>query len=84
MHSQELKIKYPCLWEYKTVVEADACIKTATKDILRERDHKIKLSKSSKAGKYTSYTISILVHNDDDRKMLFECLKKHDKIKFVL
>ena len=83
-NSQELKLNYPCHWEYKTIVETHICIKTVTKEILHQRDHSIKASKNSKEGKYASYTLRVLVHNDDDRKMLFECLKKEPSIKFVL
>lgn len=83
-NSQELKLDYPCHWQYKTIVTADVCIKEATKDILHQREHSINPSNNSKEGKYISYTVSVLVHNDDDRKMIFECLKQVESIKFVL
>jgi putative lipoic acid-binding regulatory protein len=83
-NSQELKLDYPCLWQYKAIVASDVCIKSVTKDILHQRDHSIKPSNNSKEGKYASYTLSVLVHSDDDRKMLFECLKQVESIKFVL
>ncbi len=83
-NSQELKLDYPCNWQYKAIVHADVCIKTATQEILLEREHKIEASKNSKEGKYSSYTLTVLVHSDDDRKMLFECLRKVESIKYVL
>jgi len=81
---QELKLTYPCKWEYKTVLESQHNIKEIVKSVLDKRDHSIKKSNNSKTGKYQSHTVSTLVHSDDDRKELFEALKQHELIKFVL
>lgn len=81
---QELKLNYPCHWEYKTILEAHHDIKEIVKSVLDKREHSIKKSQNSKKGKYSSYTVKTLVHSDDDRKIVFEELKKHKSIKFVL
>ncbi|WP_024955021.1 HP0495 family protein [Sulfurospirillum arcachonense] len=81
---QELKLTYPCHWEYKAILETQHDIKEIVKSVLNEREHSIKKSQNSKKGKYVSYTIKTLVHNDDDRKSVFEELKQHQSIKFVL
>jgi putative lipoic acid-binding regulatory protein len=52
--------------------------------ILDEREFALRPSKNSAQGKYESHTITVLVHSDDDRKTIFETLKKEEKIKFVL
>ena len=83
-NTQELNIKYPSNWEYKAIIEAHFDIKSIIKSILYDREYSIKKSQNSKKGKYSSYTLSVLVHNDDDRKIIFDCLKKHESIKFVL
>lgn len=82
--SQELKLTYPCKWEYKTVLESHHDISEVIASVLDQREHTIKKSNNSKTGKYQSYTVSTLVHSDDDRKTVFEELKKHKSIKFVL
>ncbi len=84
MNTKELKLTYPCKWEYKTVLEAHHNIKEIVKSLLDNREHSIKKSNNSKTGKYQSYTVSTLVHSDDDRKAVFEELKNHESIKFVL
>lgn len=84
MNSEELKIDYPNNWQYKAIVSAGTDIKQVVKDLLDERGFSIKASKNSKKGKYESYAISVLVHSDDDRKEIFNILKKDKQIKFVL
>jgi len=83
-NTQELKLDYPCTWEYKTILEASFDIKGIAKNLFEDREHSIKKSNNSKKGKYSSYTLSVLVHNDDDRKTIFDYLKQHKSIKFVL
>jgi len=84
VNSKDLKLNYPCKWEYKTVLESHHNIKAIVKSVLDEREHSIKKSNNSKTGKYQSHTVSTLVHSDDDRKAVFEELKNHESIKFVL
>ena len=84
MNSKELKLNYPCKWEYKTVLESQHNIKEIVKSVLDAREHSIKKSNNSKTGKYQSHTVTTLVHSDEDRKAVFEELKNHESIKFVL
>ena len=83
-NSQELKLNYPCNWEYKAILDAQHDINEIIKSVFDEREHSIKKSQNSKKGKYSSYTITTLVHSSDDRKIIFETLKQHKLIKFVL
>ena len=82
--SRELKLDYPCHWEYKLVLDAKHDIKLIVKEVLDERPHDLKPSKSSQKGNYASHTLRVLVHNDDDRTTLYHLLKAHKDIKFVL
>ncbi|WP_051906683.1 MULTISPECIES: DUF493 domain-containing protein [unclassified Sulfurospirillum] len=80
----ELQLDYPCHWEYKLVLSAEHNVTTVVQEILEERIHEVRKSQNSTKGNYASYTLSVLVHNADDRKMLFHLLKSHQHIKFVL
>jgi len=82
--TKELKLNYPCNWQYKIIVGKNDDIEEIAKDVLKERSHTIKKSQNSSKGKYSSHSLDILVYSGDDRKALFDTLKKHDKIKFVL
>jgi putative lipoic acid-binding regulatory protein len=48
------------------------------------REHKVKESKVSSKGKYKSYSLELLVHNEDDRKEIYKMLGEHSNIKMVL
>lgn len=82
--TQELELEYPCHWEYKLILSVEHDVTLIVSEILEERIHKISKSQDSKKGNYASYTLSVLVHNADDRKMLYHTLKAHQHIKFVL
>lgn len=82
--THELKLDYPCHWEYKLILSSEHHVSVPLKDVLDDRTHDIKQSQNSTKGNYVSYTLKVLVHNDDDRKTLFQTLKSHKHIKFVL
>ncbi len=83
-NTKELKLDYPTNWKYKIILEKKQNAQQIAKDILKKREHKIKKSQNSSSGKYTSHSLEVLVHSDDDRKTLFDTLKEHKHIKFVL
>lgn len=84
LNKEKLKLDYPCSWKYKVVLLETTCVKTVVREVFLDREHKIKESNVSKKGKFKSYTIEMIVHNDDDRKELYQLLGNHDDIKMVL
>ena len=80
----KLELTYPCSWTYKVIGHEKEALQKAIRDVIDERDHSIAHSKASKAGKYISMNLDMLVHNDDDRSFIFEALKNHQDIKMVL
>jgi putative lipoic acid-binding regulatory protein len=82
--SKEIILEYPCEWEYKAVVEKNTNIDELLKPILKGRVYKQKLSKSSKEGTYSSYSIVVLVHNNEDRVCVYEQIRSHKNVKIVL
>jgi len=84
LNDKKLELDYPCSWEYKLIVLENCNIKKCVKDILLEREYNLKLSKTSSKGKFKSYTLQMLVHNEDDRKEIFSILGEHQDIKIVL
>ena len=79
-----LELDYPCNWEYKVVIRQEQVIKDIIKQVLQEREHNIKPSKTSSKGKFKSYTLEMLVHNEDDRKEIYKILGAHEHIKMVV
>ncbi len=82
--TEELKLDYPCEWEYKVFIPIEHDAQEIIKEIIDERLHTFKPSQLSKNGAYKSYSIKLLIHNDDERKALFHAFKSHHHIKFVL
>jgi len=84
LNQHKLELEYPCSWVYKLVVLESVNIKKVVTSIIGERTHDIKPSKTSSKGKYKSYALDLIVHNDDDRKGLHELLGNHDDIKMIV
>jgi len=81
---KELVLEYPCNWCYKVIASEEEALKGAIKEVIEERAHKLTHSNNSKTGKYVSMNLDLLVHNEDDRKFIYDALKKHQDIKMVL
>lgn len=84
LNDKKLELNYPCSWEYKLVVLETCDIKISIEEIILQREHKIKESRTSSKGKFRSYTLEMIVHNEDDRKEVFRLLGEHSEIKMVL
>ncbi len=84
LNDKKLELTYPCNWDYKVIIHKECDIKDITKCVFGGREHKVTKSNKSKNDKYQSYKVSTLVHNDDDRKELFEQLRKDKNVKIVL
>ncbi|OCL88470.1 hypothetical protein AAX26_00151 [Aliarcobacter thereius] len=84
LNQHKLELEYPCSWEYKLVVLENCNVKQIVKQIILEREHNIKESRTSSKGKFKSYTLKMLVHSDDDRTEIFKILGEHKEIKMVL
>jgi len=84
LSEHKLELDYPCSWKYKIVILESVNVNHVSKDVFGERDHSIEESNVSKKGKFKSYSIELIVHNEDDRKELYKILGDHEKIKMVL
>lgn len=84
LNKQKLQLDYPCSWKYKIVIHETANAKKITEEIFIQREFSIEKSKVSKKGKFKSYSLELLVHNEDDRKEIFNMLGEHKDIKMVL
>lgn len=84
LNNHKLELNYPCSWKYKLVLLESANIKYISADVLGEREHSYKESNTSKKGKFKSYSVELIVHNDDDRKEIFRLLGEHVDVKMVL
>ncbi len=84
LNQHKLELDYPCSWKYKIVILETVNVKYISKDVFGEREHSVKESNVSKKGKFKSYSIELIVHNEDDRKEIYKILGEHKEIKMVL
>lgn len=84
LNKHKLELDYPCSWKYKIVLLESINVKFISNDVFGQRVHSVKESKVSNKGKFKSYTIELIVHNDDDRKEIHKLLGNHKDIKMVL
>ena len=84
LNEHKLELDYPCNWTYKLVIRHEQNIKKIIKEVLEDRKHGVKASKTSSKGKFKSYTLDLIVENEDDRKDLYKILGDHEHIKMVV
>ncbi len=84
LSKETLELNYPCNWVYKLVCQHQKNINEIVLSILKTREYNIKESKTSSKGKYKSYSLELLVYNEDDRKELYKLLCEHEDIKMIV
>ncbi|RXJ89535.1 DUF493 domain-containing protein [Arcobacter sp. CECT 8983] len=84
LSKEKLQLDYPCSWKYKIVIHETSNANKITEEILIKREYSIEKSKVSKKGKFKSYSLELIVHNEDDRKEIYKMLGDHKDIKMVL
>ena len=84
LSKEKLELDYPCNWIYKVIGKDEKKIKSAVNKVLDSREYTIRKSHTSKKGNFLSFTLELLVHNEDDRKTLYEILSEDADIKMVL
>ncbi len=77
------EIVYPCQWAYKLIGMDKERVRDAAEDILQGRQYLLSYSKSSKTGKYHSWSVELIVESEEDRNALFVQLKSHHQVKMV-
>ena len=77
-------ISYPSSWEYKIMIQDTSLLQKIVQNILKSRKYTSELSHKSKSGKYTSFNISLIVENEEERLMFFDDFKQHKDVSFVL
>ena len=84
LNDKKLEIEFGAACDNNGGVWESCNIKKCVKEIIFEREHSLSVSKSSSKGKFKSYNLKLLVHNDDDRTEIFKLLEEHSEIKMVL
>jgi putative lipoic acid-binding regulatory protein len=84
LNCHKVQIDYPCSWKYKIIAKEEEHIHKAVYEIIKERAHTLEKSNQSKKGKFKSYTLELMVHNEEDRVIIYDMLINHPKLLRVL
>ncbi|MGB3750802.1 MAG: DUF493 domain-containing protein [Arcobacteraceae bacterium] len=84
LNEHKLELDYPCNWTYKLVIRQEHNMNKIIKEVLEDREHGIKPSKTSKEGKFKSYALELIVEDEEDRKNLYKILGDHEHIKMIV
>lgn len=84
LSEHKLELDYPCNWTYKLVIRQEHNMNKIIKEVLENREHGIKPSKTSKEGKFKSYALELIVEDEEDRKNLYKILGDHEHIKMIV
>jgi uncharacterized protein len=82
--SQKANIDYPTEWIYKIIGQSETHITEAIQTCCGDREHSLKASRQSSAGRFISMELKICVESYEDRESLFHSLFKQNGIKMVL
>ncbi len=85
MHkNKEAKLKYPRKWDFTIIGRDKDKIQKAIKEIFRDKDYSCKFSKTSKNGKFNSYSASCEVQSEEERDEIYKKLSKHNDLDYIL
>ena len=78
------EIEYPCLWSYRIVGTDEVQMRIAVLEVLGDLEHRVTTGLESSQGKYRSLQVEIVVRDEAQRLSIFEALKTHPEVRFVL
>lgn len=84
MQKKKPQIEYPCHWDYRVIGSDTILIPQNIEIILENFDYSYNTSNKSATGKYTSFSISVHVTDENERDHIFRMLQKIPTVKMVL
>jgi putative lipoic acid-binding regulatory protein len=84
MEKKEAKLEYPRKWGFTVIGRDKEKIEQAIKEVLGEKEHNCKFSKTSKNGKFNSYNAECTVESEEERDKLYKAFGDHDDVDYVL
>ncbi len=79
LNDHKAEIEYPLKWTYK-VIGLDASATEAAVANCIKKEYDLSLSHVSSGGKYQSFSVDIIVENEEERLALFNALSAHPDI----
>ena len=78
------EIVYPASWGYRIGGTSEEEIRAHVLAFLADVEHELVLGRESSGGKYVSLNLTLLVVDEVQRLAIYEHLRTHDAIRFVI
>jgi len=78
------EISYPCRWGYRVIGTGHEPIRAAIDEVVGDHDHTLEVGNASASGKYVSFHLEVLVHDEAHRLGIYEALCEFASVKIVL
>lgn len=82
--SDKPRIDYPCRWSYKILGTGEAALRDTVAEVVREKEHTLSLSNTSRTGRYVALNLEMTVADEDERVSIYRALAAHPAVKMVL
>jgi hypothetical protein len=84
MDRRDLHLEYPCRWDYHVIGEDEHKLRIAVAGIVGNVAYVLSLANRSRKGRYLSLHLTLEVTDEEHRLRVFEELRQHDDVKYVL
>ena len=84
MERDDLNLTYPCRWDYHVIGEDEQTLRIAVAGVVGNVEYVLSLANRSKRGRYLSMHLTVVVQDEAHRLRLFEELREHADVRYVL
>jgi len=84
MERDKPDIDYPTRWDYRIIGEDERRIRIAVAGIVGNVPFVLSLANRSKRARYVSLHLTLEVENESHRLRVFEELRRHEDVRYVL
>jgi putative lipoic acid-binding regulatory protein len=77
-------VTYPCRWRYQIVGASEEGLREAVACAAAGHAYSVTFSRRSRTGKYCSLHLELVVVDEAHRNGVFEALRDHREVRFVL
>lgn len=78
------EIDYPCVWSYRILGTDEVQMRIAVLEVVGDLEHSVTTGLESSQGRYRSLQVELVVRDEAHRLSIFEALKTHPDVRFVL
>ena len=82
--NREPRIDYPCSWDYQLIGEDEQRMRIAVAGVVGNVEYVLTLANRSEKARYCSLHLTLQVASAEQRVAIFEELRRHADVRYVL